>query len=286
MTSQHPTENFAADAKCYAKPPRSGLNVSLGTRNSFRSRPDDLQPRPTRRQPAECPALHRATHPRGQARLGRATPPPTASPTSPSPSTTATPPRSAARPAPSPPSCTPEARSASPWPAGWRSVRPDGPRRQAGARRHRRQRPPGPRRVRAARGRRARRNLLARLRAEAGDRALFDPSKEATLARRYEAAAERGFFKALKELRHRAAEAEAPPAPVMEHPEHESARFIAQATAALKALGSIGNPVEPGPKPSTTIRNNPLGPTPSERRARREAAREASRGPVTVGRAR
>ena len=40
-----------------------------------------------------------------------------------------------------------------------------------------------------------------RLRAEAARRAMFDPSKEATLARRYEAAAERHFFRALKELR-------------------------------------------------------------------------------------
>lgn len=40
-----------------------------------------------------------------------------------------------------------------------------------------------------------------RLRGEAARRAMFDPSKEATLARKYEAAAERGFFKALKELR-------------------------------------------------------------------------------------
>ena len=41
----------------------------------------------------------------------------------------------------------------------------------------------------------------ARLKAEACARAMFDPSKEATLARKYEAAAERGFFRALKELR-------------------------------------------------------------------------------------
>ena len=44
-------------------------------------------------------------------------------------------------------------------------------------------------------------------RAEAGDRALFDPSKEAALARRYESEARRGFFKALKEFRHAEAEA-------------------------------------------------------------------------------
>jgi hypothetical protein len=51
----------------------------------------------------------------------------------------------------------------------------------------------------------------ARLRSEAGRRAMFDPSKEATLARKYEAAAERGFFRALKELRQmeRSARAEA-----------------------------------------------------------------------------
>ena len=44
-------------------------------------------------------------------------------------------------------------------------------------------------------------------RAEAGDRALFDPSKEAALARRYESEARRGFFQALKEFRQVEAEA-------------------------------------------------------------------------------
>jgi len=38
-------------------------------------------------------------------------------------------------------------------------------------------------------------------RAEAGERALFDSSKEATLARRYESEAQRHFFKALNEFR-------------------------------------------------------------------------------------
>ncbi len=41
----------------------------------------------------------------------------------------------------------------------------------------------------------------ARLRSEAGKRALFDPSTEAHRARQYEAAARRGFHKAVKELR-------------------------------------------------------------------------------------
>ena len=56
---------------------------------------------------------------------------------------------------------------------------------------------------------------VERLRAEAKARALFDPSKEATLARKYEAAAERGFFRALKELRQLEKQAKAvkPPSP-------------------------------------------------------------------------
>lgn len=47
-------------------------------------------------------------------------------------------------------------------------------------------------------------------RAEAEERALFDPSKEANLARKYEAAATRGLFRCLREFR--AVEAEAHPA--------------------------------------------------------------------------
>ena len=55
---------------------------------------------------------------------------------------------------------------------------------------------------------------IAKLRSEVERRALFDDSKAAGLARKYEAAAERGFFRALKELRQherqvKAAEAQA-----------------------------------------------------------------------------
>jgi hypothetical protein len=42
---------------------------------------------------------------------------------------------------------------------------------------------------------------VARLRTEVAREAVFDTSKEACLLRRYEAAAERGFFRAIKELR-------------------------------------------------------------------------------------
>jgi len=50
-------------------------------------------------------------------------------------------------------------------------------------------------------------DAIAADRAGAGSRALFDPSKEATLARKYEAAAERELHRALREMR--AVEAEA-----------------------------------------------------------------------------
>jgi hypothetical protein len=63
-------------------------------------------------------------------------------------------------------------------------------------------------------------------RAEAGARALFDSSKPATLARRYEAEARRGFFKALKEFRLVEAEAdakaEATPTPQIARPDARS----------------------------------------------------------------
>jgi hypothetical protein len=63
--------------------------------------------------------------------------------------------------------------------------------------------------------------MIEQDRAEAGDRALFDPSKEAALARRYESEARRGFFQALKEFRRVEAEAakreEAAPAPPQVH---------------------------------------------------------------------
>jgi hypothetical protein len=50
-------------------------------------------------------------------------------------------------------------------------------------------------------------------RIEAPARALFDPSREACLARRYEAESRRGFYRALRELRKAEAEAAARPKP-------------------------------------------------------------------------
>ncbi len=74
-------------------------------------------------------------------------------------------------------------------------------------------------------------STVDRLRAEAADRALFDPSKEATLARKYEAAADRGLFRALKELRQLGRD----PAP----PENPVERAAAEAQASLARMGSF-----------------------------------------------
>ncbi len=103
-----------------------------------------------------------------------------------------------------------------------------------------------------------------KLREAAGHRALFDASAEASLARKYEAAAERGFFRALKELR-----------------QHERALRAAEAASEDEALGSIlpgelsdeefdamyaelGVP-EAGDSPISTM----IGPIPAEPEARK-----------------
>jgi hypothetical protein len=83
-----------------------------------------------------------------------------------------------------------------------------------------------------------------RLRVEAGRRAMFDPSREATLARKYEAAAERGFFRALKELRQLRRE----PARAL------ASDVAAEAQASLDRLGSflpVGAPIRSTPPQAT-----------------------------------
>jgi hypothetical protein len=100
--------------------------------------------------------------------------------------------------------------------------------------------------------------------------ALFDTSKEATLARRYEAAADRGFFRALRELRR--AEAE----------------FAAKAEAAASSppppypasdprMGSIGDPGGPGG-------SEPLMREPLRRTTPYQPPRAPEVVPVVVGR--
>ena len=94
-----------------------------------------------------------------------------------------------------------------------------------------------------------------RLRDLAARIAMFDPSKEATLARKYEAAADRGFFRALKEIRElrKAPAASEAPSPT------------AEAKAAIERLGSFlpaapKAPATPAPAPSPARPSPPTAP--------------------------
>jgi hypothetical protein len=90
-----------------------------------------------------------------------------------------------------------------------------------------------------------------RLRLEAGRRAMFDTSKEATLVRKYEAAAERGFFRAFKELRQ--LKSQPAKSPVVE--------ILAQAKASMTRLGSFlpeKSPAQPSPSKPAPAASKPV----------------------------
>ena len=85
-----------------------------------------------------------------------------------------------------------------------------------------------------------------RLRIEAGNMALFDDSKEGILAQKYEAAAERCFFRSLKELRQlKQASTEE------QSKDAGSAAMLAQVKATMTQLGSF---LPAKPKPSVAAR--------------------------------
>jgi len=89
---------------------------------------------------------------------------------------------------------------------------------------------------------------IARDRAGAADRALVDPSKQAVLVRKYEAAAERGMFRALKELRQ--VEAEGPTTAddeqIAPEPAPLGSFFRADREAEIvPAIGPRPGPIEP-----------------------------------------
>ena len=121
-------------------------------------------------------------------------------------------------------------------------------------------------------------------RSEAGQRATFDPGKEAVLARRYEAATERSMYRALSELRQINAEAEArgiepiPPASLLASFRVEGADPAAPPLASfrLDARGPLELPPVPAQTPmaaalaalaESKIANNPalVGFVPPER---------------------
>jgi hypothetical protein len=81
-------------------------------------------------------------------------------------------------------------------------------------------------------------------RAEAGDRALFDPSREAALARRYESEARRGFFRSLKEFRQVEAEA-------AERLESEAQSASASTDESSAPLASCRGSAPPSPEVKT-----------------------------------
>jgi hypothetical protein len=102
------------------------------------------------------------------------------------------------------------------------------------------------------------------LRSEAVRRAMFDPSHEATLARNYEAAAERGFFRALKELRRLEEQAKAVRPGVDQEAIKKSLASFFQAEERMKKQVAKSDamcpepPLMPASRPSTRL--EPLEP--------------------------
>ncbi len=93
---------------------------------------------------------------------------------------------------------------------------------------------------------------------EAGHLALFDPSKEACLARKYEAAAERGFFRAIKEFRQHERELKRP-APKSE---------VAPRPTPVEKLGSFLPEAQPAPTPvRPAVAAAPAAPKPASKPA-------------------
>ncbi len=117
-----------------------------------------------------------------------------------------------------------------------------------------------------------------RLRTRAADLASFDPSKEATLARKYEAAAERGFFRALKELQQIEREAKAGP----EGPDAGPPRESLGSSLPVESLASILASL-PGESARIAL---PTPPEPPKRvaPARIPTARDGCYVPITIGR--
>ena len=109
-------------------------------------------------------------------------------------------------------------------------------------------------------------DAIARARARSADKSLFDPSPEAVLARKYEAAAERALFRTLQELRQ--VEAEAKPEP--EAPPETESEAEAEDPPGPEAerLGSFcpGRRADALPFRSRPARRVPAGRRPPPRR--------------------
>ncbi len=117
---------------------------------------------------------------------------------------------------------------------------------------------------------------IDRARLGAADRALFDDSREAVLARKYEAATERSLFRTLRELREVEAAAAASNPPAAEAPAGPEVEAEGEDPAGrTSALGSFlpgepGGPVE-APQPPSKRARRPRDPKEAARKARRRA---------------
>ena len=125
---------------------------------------------------------------------------------------------------------------------------------------------------------------IAGHRALTPDLALFDASKAGQLARRYEAEAERGFFRALRELRRRDRD-EAPrdrdrPAEPAITPQDEARASLLGSFRAIEATGLVPGLVAPKPRPDPAR----VRPMPPSRRDRRAAKATRDPSSIVVGR--
>ncbi len=101
---------------------------------------------------------------------------------------------------------------------------------------------------------------IVRDREEAGDRALFDPSKEAILARKYEAASERAMYRALRELREVEADAAARPSPKTGPAKVEEARAMGSSLPGAGAkVAKARRAAPPGSRPAGSVPRLPVG---------------------------
>jgi hypothetical protein len=118
---------------------------------------------------------------------------------------------------------------------------------------------------------------------EAGHRAMFDPSKEACLARKYEAAAERGYFRAMKEVRELRRESQGPDL------KSEAEALRKQAAKLASSFPAVDRPASPVQAASATP---PAPPKPASKPVKTvfPAWKPVFSGsvdvPITIGRAR
>jgi len=125
---------------------------------------------------------------------------------------------------------------------------------------------------------------IAADRAGAPARVLFDLSKEGQLARRYEAEAERGLYRALREIRQQARADDGPPASRPKPPEPGPVAIAqAEILASYRGAASAGllTPLPPPNRPARSPRDRPMPPSRRDRPGI-NAPRDAST--IVVGR--